>query len=107
MDGEKNLEKRRVIRRRKPTDGSLARAVIARFRMTQRISSELASIQGLCWRYGKREKMADLWETVCMPALRDYVRPYADRAREDRKARKDGGDAGGTANVRETSQRRV
>ena len=95
MDGEKHLEKRRVVRRRKPTDGSRTRAVIARFRMTQRLSSELASIQGLCWRYGKREKMADLWETVCMPALRDYVRPYADRAREERAALKavpDGGE---------------
>lgn len=88
MDGEKNLEKRRVIRRRKPTDGSLARSCLARFRMTQRLSSELASIQGLCWRYGKRERLADLWEAVCMPALREHVRPYADRARADRMAQK-------------------
>ena len=88
MDGEKHLEKRRVVRRRMPTDGSRTRAVIARFRMTQRLSAELASMQGLCRRYGKRESLADLWESVCMPALRDHVRPYADRARDERKAGK-------------------
>lgn len=105
MDGEKNLERerRRVIRRRKPTDGSRQRSCIARFRMTQRLSSELASIQGLCWRYGKRETLAELWESVMMPALRAHVRPYADRARDEREARKDGADCGGAANVCKTA----
>ena len=88
MDGEtKQANRRRVIRKRNPTDESSTRTCAARFRMTQRLSGELASIQGLCWRYGKRETLADLFENVCMPALREHVRPYADRAREDRKAK--------------------
>ena len=80
------IDRKRVIRKRNPTDEH-RRGYIARFRMTQRLSGELASIQGLCWRYGKRETLADLFENVCMPALREHVRPYADRAREDRKAK--------------------
>ena len=86
MGDTKQADRRRVIRKRNPTD-ERRRGYIARFRMTQRLSGELASIQGLCWRYGKRETLADLWENVLMPALREHVRPYADRAREDRKAK--------------------
>ena len=55
-----------------------------RIRLTAKVSGQLASIQGLCWRHGKRETLANLWELVCMPALREHVKPYADRAREDR-----------------------
>ena len=82
--GKAKIDHKRVIRKRNVTDEA-RRGYVARFRMTQRISGELASIQGLCWRYGKRETLADLWEAVCMPALRDHVRPYADRARDERK----------------------
>ena len=85
--GKAKIDRKRVIRRRNPTDEH-RRGYIARFRMTQRLSGELASIQGLCWKYGKRETLADLWEAVCMPALREHVRPYADRARDERKAGK-------------------
>ena len=87
MDGKKNQEKRRVIRPRLSAD-ECERAYGVHIRLAKRLSSELASIQGLCWRYGKRETLAELWEAVCMPALRAHVRPYADRAREDRAARK-------------------
>ena len=87
MMGTAKIDHRRVIRKRNVTDEA-RRGYVARFRMTQRISGELASIQGLCWRYGKRETLADLWEAVCMPALREHVRPYADRARDERKAGK-------------------
>lgn len=80
------IERKHVIRRRSATDGSLTRSCIARFRMTQRLSNELASIQGLCWRYGKRETLAELFERVAMPAFRAHVRPYADRAKAERGA---------------------
>lgn len=80
------IERKRVIRRRNATNESSTRACVARFRMTQRISSELASIQGLCWRYGKRETLAELFERVAMPAFRAHVRPYADRAKAEREA---------------------
>ncbi len=85
--GKAKIDRKRVIRKRNPTDEA-RRGYIARFRMTQRLSGELASIQGLCWRFGKRETLADLWEDVLMPALREHVRPYADRARDERKAEK-------------------
>ena len=84
---EAKIDRKHVIRKRNVSDG-LRRGYVARFRMTQRLSAELASMQGLCRRYGKRESLADLWENVCMPALRDHVRPYADRARDERKAGK-------------------
>ena len=87
MMEEAKIDRKRVIRKRNVSDG-LRRGYVARFRMTQRLSAELASMQGLCRRYGKRESLADLWESVCMPALRDHVRPYADRARDERKAGK-------------------
>ena len=89
MMGTAKIDHRRVIRKRNVTDEA-RRGYVARFRMTQRISGELASIQGLCWRYGKRETLAELWEAVCMPALADYVRPYADRAKAAREAGKGG-----------------
>lgn len=87
MDGKKNQERKRVIRPRLSADEN-QRAYGVHIRLTKRLSSELASIQGLCWRYGERETLAVLWEAVCMPALRAHVMPYADRAREDRAARK-------------------
>lgn len=85
--GKTKSDRKRVIRQRLSADHH-ERCVGVRIRMTQRISGELASIQGLCWKYGDRETLADLWENLLMPALREYVRPYADRAREERKAGK-------------------
>ena len=81
---------RRRIRKRRAQAGSSARTHCVRVRMTAKTSNLLASLQGLCWRFGKRETLAELWESVLMPALRAHVRPYADRARDERKARKDG-----------------
>ena len=75
---------RRRIRKRRAQAGSSARTHCARVRMTAKTSAQLASIQGLCWRFGKRETLADLFESVYLPALREHVREYADRAREDR-----------------------
>ena len=94
MDGKTNQERKRVIRPRLSADEN-QRAYGVHIRLTKRLSSELASIQGLCWRYGERETLAVMWEAVCMPALREHVRPYADRAREDRAARKAVRDGGG------------
>ena len=84
--GKAKSDRKRVIRQRLSADNH-KRCVGVRIRMTQRLSGELASIQGLCWRYGKRETLADLWEDVLMPALHEHVRPYADRARDERKAK--------------------
>ena len=75
---------RRRIRKRRAQAGSSARTHCVRVRMTAKTSAQLASLQGLCYRYGKRETLAALFESVCLPALREHVREYADRAREDR-----------------------
>ena len=91
MGGEtKQADRRRVIRKRNPTEESNPRPYCAKVRATRRVSGELASIQGLCWRYGKRETLADLFETACMPALADYVAKYADAAKTAREAAKGG-----------------
>lgn len=78
----------RRIRKRRAQDGSSARTHCVRIRMTATTSNQLASLQGLCWRYGKRETLAALFENVLMPALREHVKPYADRARGEREADK-------------------
>lgn len=82
--------KRCAIRRRTKNEGSVSRPRKVTVRVTERVSNKVASIQGLCRAWGKRETLADLWEAVCMPALADYVRPYADRAKADREAKKGG-----------------
>jgi len=87
---EETNERRRAVRRRNLNTGSETRPYGVRIRATREVSARLASLQGLCWRYGKRETLADLFEAVCMPALADYVRPYADRAKAERLAGKDG-----------------
>ena len=75
---------RRRIRKRRAQAGSSTRSHVVRIRLTAKASGQLASLQGLCWRYGKRESLASLFKSVCLPALREHVREYADRAREDR-----------------------
>ena len=87
---EETNERRRVVRRRNLNTGSETRPYGVRIRVTRDVSARLASIQGLCWRYGKRETLADLFETACMPALADYVAKYADAAKADRAAQKGG-----------------
>jgi hypothetical protein len=76
---------RRRIRKRRAQAGSSARSHCARIRLTAKASGQLASIQGLCYRFGKRESLAALFEAVCLPALKAYVSPYANRAREARE----------------------
>ncbi len=85
--GKAKIDRKRVIRQRLSADHH-RRCVGVRIRMTREVSARLASIQGLCWKYGNRETLADLWEDVLMPALRDHVRPYADMAKAERKAGK-------------------
>lgn len=79
-------EKRRCVRRRNRNPGSESRIIKLSLRMTQATSNRLASIQGLVRAFGKRESLAELFERVAMPALAEYVRPYADRAGEARLA---------------------
>ena len=78
-------ERKRRVRRRNTNEGSVSRPMAMRVRMTREVSSKVASIQGLIWRYGKRETMAELFESVCLPALDEYVKPYAEQAKLDRE----------------------
>lgn len=54
--------------------------------MTPKLSSRLASVQGLCHAFGKRETLAELWERVAFPAIERHVRKYADAAQKARSA---------------------
>ena len=85
-ENEKARKATRRIRPRTRNQGSNRHPRKVTIRLTAKCSNELASIQGLLWRWGKRETMSELWEELLMPTLRDYVRPYAERAREARKA---------------------
>ena len=86
----KKDERKRVVRKRNLNEGSATRHYGVRIRVTREVSARLASIQGLCWRYGKRETLAELFEAACMPALAKYVKRYAYLAKMDRAARKGG-----------------
>lgn len=77
------------IRKRSVCPGDDLRTHRVTVRMTRSASAELASIQGLCWRFGKRETVAALFETVALPAIRAHVRPYADRAKAERLAERE------------------
>lgn len=90
MQAQKQERKCRV-RRRNTNEGSVSRPMAMRVRMTRGVSSKVASIQGLIWRYGKRETMAELFESVCLPALAEYVKPYAEQAKLSRSGRVQGG----------------
>ena len=76
------------IRKRSASPGDELRTHRLSVRMTRRISAEVASIQGLCQAHGRKETLAALFETVALPAIREHVRPYADRARAERLAAK-------------------
>lgn len=86
MSNEKTIRCRRVIRKRNRHEGDALRTHKLQVRMTDRVSAETASIQGLCCAFGKRETIAELWERVALPALREYVKGYADKAREARRS---------------------
>ena len=84
-DTDRATATRRRIRKRRAQAGSSARSHVVRSRMTAKASGQLASLQGLCWRYGKRETLADLFERVALPAIQAHVRPYVEQAREARE----------------------
>ena len=72
------------VRRRTHNAGSEKRTRKVTIRCTERISNELASMQGLMYAFGRREKLADIWEAFLMPFLRTYVKPYAAKAEAKR-----------------------
>lgn len=72
---------KRVIRKRNIVDEGRTRPYMARVRMNKATSSSLASIQGLCFAFGNKETLAELFEKVAMPALKKYVEGYAEKAR--------------------------
>lgn len=77
---------REFVRKRRDSQGSNLRPRKIEIRATERVSNRFASIQGLIFRYGKKETIADLFENICIPALEEYVKPYAERANADREA---------------------
>lgn len=77
--------KARHIRRRTYNQGSELHPRKVTIRVTECMSNRVASLQGLIYRYGKRETLSELFEKVMFPALREYVKPYAELAKTDRK----------------------
>jgi len=80
----------RCVRRRSHNFGSVTRPRKMEIRLTRELSSKVSSIQGLIYKYGKRETMADIFETVLFPVLRSYVAPYVEQAKADRESQKEG-----------------
>lgn len=81
--------KKEYVRKRHDHQGSILRPRKMEIRMDERTSNRLASVQGLIFRFGKKETMADLFETVMLPALEEYVRPYVALAREAAKPKQE------------------
>ena len=81
------MSKARKIRRRTDNEGSVSRSRKVTIRATRHLSNELASLQGLMYRHGKRETLAELMENLFMPCLRAYVKPYATKAAKERLAK--------------------
>lgn len=77
---------REFVRKRRDSQGSALRPRKIEIRATERVSNKFASIQGLIFRYGKKETIADLFENICIPALEEYVKPHAEKAKADRAA---------------------
>lgn len=87
MEDRTTIAERHPVRRRRNTQGSVSRPRKIEIRASERVSNEIASIQGLIYRFGRRETMADLFEFVMLPALRAYVGRYAEAARKERQGR--------------------
>ena len=85
MNGTNETTERFCVRRRSHNFGSVTRPRKMEIRLTRELSGKVASIQGLIYKYGKRETMAELFESVCLPALEEYVKPYAEQAKLDRE----------------------
>lgn len=79
-------QKTEYVRKRRDSQGSVLRPRKIEIRATERVSNRFASIQGLIFRYGNKETIADLFENICIPALEEYVKPYAEKAKADRAA---------------------
>ena len=79
-------QKTEYVRKRRDSQGSALRPRKIEIRATERVSNKFASIQGLIFRYGKKKTIADLFENICIPALEEYVKPYAEKAKADREA---------------------
>ena len=79
-------QKTEYVRKRSDSQGSALRPRKIEIRATERVSNRFASIQGLIFRYGKKETIVDLFENICIPALEEYVKPYAEKAKADRAA---------------------
>ena len=88
MNETRKRRKARRIRRRTDNQGDPFRQRKVTIRVTRELSNELASLQGLMWAFGKKETLADLFEDVLMPRLRDYVKPYVAKARRTRERRR-------------------
>lgn len=78
------------VRSRSHNFGSVTRPRKIEIRMTRELSAKVASIQGLIYKYGKRETMADIFENVLFPVLSAYVAPLVELAKADRLAQKEG-----------------
>lgn len=79
----------RCVRRRSHNFVSVTRPRKMEIRLTRELSSKVSSIQGLIFKYSKRETMADIFEKVLFPALQAYVAPYVERAKADREAQRE------------------
>lgn len=77
--------KKEYVRKRHDHHGSVLRPRKMEIRMSEATSNRLASIQGLIYRFGHGETMADLFEKVMLPVLEIYVKPYAAMARGQRE----------------------
>ena len=86
---KKETSKKKAVIRKRNEDKSVGncrrRMYHAKFRMTRFVSKRLASIQGLCFAYGNKETLADLFENVALPAMEKYVEKYARKAKAERK----------------------
>ena len=90
INGTPMTGEHRCVRRRTYNSGSVTRPRKLEIRLTRELSGKVASIQGLIYKYGKKETMADIFENVLFPVLSAYVAPLAERAKADRLAQKEG-----------------
>ena len=90
VNGTPTAGEHRCVRRRSHNFGSVTRPRKIEIRLTRELSGEVASIQGLIYKYGNRETMADIFERVLFPVLSAYVAPYVEQAKADRLAQKEG-----------------
>lgn len=88
MKNNNNEQKKKTyIRRRADNQGSVSHPRKLSVRMTIAESNELASIQGLLFRYGKKETISELFSKLFLPSLREYVKIYAEKAKAERQSR--------------------